>query len=395
MPIEIIMPSLGAVAEESTLVRWLVSVGDTVSKGQPIFEAESDKATVEIEAPETGIVHQLMAAEGDVILAGTVVGLLLSPGEASAEQPRLAAEPPSPAAPSPPAQAALAAPRGIGGRVIASPLARKIANQRGVDLTVLRGTGPHGRILAADVKDALAAVPAAIRPPATSQPLPLTGVRAATARRMADSARTVAPVTLITEADASALVDLRQTLRVQAGNEGDLISYDLLMAMITAQALRQHPVLNASLAADGMVHHRDIHIGVAVDSEHGLFVPVLRSVPDRRMLDLAHDLNQKIQRVRDGRVRPDDMGGATFTITNLGVFGIDAFTPIINLPECAILGIGRIVEKPVVREGVLVAGRTIMLSLTFDHRVVDGGPAARFLQCVSSHIEKPGLMWLR
>jgi pyruvate dehydrogenase E2 component (dihydrolipoamide acetyltransferase) len=207
---------------------------------------------------------------------------------------------------------------------------------------------------------------------------------------MAQSAHTTAPVTLNVEADASALVSLREALRMQRPDISQEISYDLLMAKIVAQALRNYPQVNASLTQDGIVQHAQINIGVAMDTDRGLLVVVLTNVDQRDVYDLSQDLDDKITRAKMGKITFDELQGGTFTITNLGVYGVDSFTPIINLPECAILGIGRIKACPVVSMGVVVPGQTISLSLTFDHRVIDGGPAARFLQEVVRIVENPG-----
>jgi pyruvate dehydrogenase E2 component (dihydrolipoamide acetyltransferase) len=396
MPIDVIMPSLGAVEEESTLVAWLVEEGDTVEKGQPIFEAESDKAVVEIEAPESGIVGRLLAAPGDVVRAGTVIALLLVPGEELPDEEAFTAagealpEEPGRTVP-PPAARSVVAPRA--GRIIASPVARRLARERGVDLGTIAGTGPGGRIVKADVEETLVPLAASVAAPVPATPL--AGVRGVVARRMAESASTTAAVTLTTEVDAAPLVGLRRDLREAAGERGDAISYDLLMGIVAARALLDHPALNASLAEGGVVRHSHVNVGVAVDTAQGLVVPVLADVPNRGLLDLAADLEAKVARARGGRAAPGDLDGGTFTVTNLGLYGVDAFTPIINLPECAILGIGRIRAVPVARQGEIVPGQTMALSLTFDHRLVDGAPAARFLQQVASLVERPVLLLLR
>jgi pyruvate dehydrogenase E2 component (dihydrolipoamide acetyltransferase) len=402
MPTEVIMPSLGAASDELKLVRWLVKKGDTVEKGQPIFEAESDKSVVEVEAPDSGTLGKFLASPEDIVLAGEVVAILLAPGEKLPAE----TETPSPTTNSIPATSFLSMPElplsssktvQPSDRIIASPLARKMARKEGIDLNTIKGTGPGGRIIKADIEDALerlATAPTLIQPSGPIASLPLTGTRGVIARHMSESVHTTAPVTLTTEADAGSLVRLRQMLKTEAGKRGDVISYDLLMAMITAQALQRHPNLNASLTPAGIVQHEQINIGVAVDTERGLLVPVLKAVPTRSMLDLATDLQAKVAKAQAGKAAPEDLSGGTFTITNLGLFGIDAFTPIINLPECAILGIGCIREKPVARQGQLVLGQMMALSLTFDHRIVDGAPAARFLQEVTRLVEKPELILL-
>lgn len=394
MPIDVIMPHLGAVAEESTLLKWLVQEGDQVKKGQPIFEAESDKATVEVEAPESGRIAKLIAAPGEVVQAGGIVAILLIPED---KDEVLDTEP---KAVSINDKTLLISTQEIemrdkvdSDRLIASPLARKFARLNGIDLSSIKGTGRDGRIIKADVEDALVEQvpnPDHLTPPSFDGVLPLSAIRTTIAHRMTQSAHTTAPVTLNTDADAGAFVSLREALRMQHPDISQEISYDLLMAKIVAQSLRKHPQVNASLTENGIVQHTQINIGVAVDTERGLLVPVLVDVDLRDVYDLSQDLEDKIACAKTGKITADELRGGTFTITNLGGYGIDSFTPIINLPECAILGIGRIKASPVVRVGVVVPGQTISLSLTFDHRVIDGSPAARFLQEVVRIIENPG-----
>lgn len=289
-----------------------------------------------------------------------------------------------------------------------SPIARRVAEELNVDLDTLAASLPGKRIERADVERAAAAaqpaptpVPAA--PPVTSpmQPgdtrTPISQVRRVTASRMSASAQTTAPVTLTTEVDATELVSLRKQLKQNATASGQLTpSYNDLLARLCAEALLEHPAVNSRFDGDDIVQSASVHIGVAVDTPRGLLVPVIRDVQSKSLRQIARDSAALIERARGGSLSGADMSGGTFTITNLGMFEIDAFTPIINLPECAILGVGRIVPKPVVidAEAETVAVRHMMfLSLTFDHRLVDGGPAARFLQSVKQAIEHPYL-WL-
>jgi pyruvate dehydrogenase E2 component (dihydrolipoamide acetyltransferase) len=221
-------------------------------------------------------------------------------------------------------------------------------------------------------------------------------VRRVVAERMAASARAVVPVTLTTEADATALVRLRQELAAEADAGGPVPTYTDLAVKLVAVALGEHPALNASLDGDRIVRHEAVHVGVAVDTDRGLLVPVLRDVPGTSLRALAARSAALLAAAREGRLPPDALRGATFSVTNLGMYEVDAFTPIVNLPECAILGLGRLVARPVVTDeatGRIEARRMLALSLTFDHRVVDGAPAARFLQTVKRFVERPGL-WL-
>ncbi|NIM92398.1 MAG: hypothetical protein GTO18_01610 [Anaerolineales bacterium] len=363
MPIDVIMPNLGAVAEESTLLKWLIHEGDQVEKGQPIFEAESDKATVEVEAPETGRMAKLIAQPGEVIQAGGIVAILLKPEEKDEVlvlEPEVAEEMEETQVVS--SQEVETREKVTSDRPIASPVARKLAHSKSIDLRSVKGTGPDGRITKADVEDALSERTPAIDQP-TSPPhdvaLPLSAIRTTIAHRMAESAHTTAPVTLNVDAEASALIRMNEALRMQHPDLSQGISYDLLMAKIVAQGLRKHPQVNASLTENGIVQHKQINIGIAVDTERGLMVPVLTDVDRRDVFDLSRDLEDKIARAKGGKITADELQGGTFTVTNLGVYGVDTFTPLINLPECAILGVGRIKASPIVRDGVVVPGQMI------------------------------------
>ncbi len=295
-----------------------------------------------------------------------------------------------------------------------SPLARRLAAETGVDVDALAARLPGKRIERADVAAATAAAEAAkttpaqqpLQPPAPAtvpvrEIVPITTVRRTIADRMAASAHTVAPVTLTTEADATELVRLRKQLKEDAeggaaGAPALVPSYNDLLARLVSQALMEHPMVNARFDGESIVQSATANIGIAVDTGRGLLVPVLRDVQAKSLRQIAGESAELIEKARTGRISPDDLQGGTFTITNLGMYEIDAFTPIINLPECAILGAGRIVPKQVVVD--VEAERTgirhmMFLSLTFDHRLVDGAPAARFLQRVKQYVEKPYL-WL-
>jgi pyruvate dehydrogenase E2 component (dihydrolipoamide acetyltransferase) len=286
-------------------------------------------------------------------------------------------------------------------QVRATPLARRMAEDLGVDLGQLAASQPGRRIERSAVEQAdrthpPAAVPAApLAEPAHAQPLG--GIRRIIATRMAESAHTAAPVTLTTEADATELVRLRGNIVADlAGTDLLAPSYTDLLVRLVALALLENPALNASLADDRIVEHAAVHIGIAVDTERGLLVPVVCDAHTKSVQQIASASAQLIAHARAGKSAPDDLGGGTFTISNLGMYEIDAFTPIINLPECAILGVGRIIARPVVidEEAEIVAVRKIMaLSLTFDHRVVDGAPAARFLKHIKHFVEHP-YAWL-
>ncbi|MDE0311867.1 MAG: 2-oxo acid dehydrogenase subunit E2 [Caldilineaceae bacterium] len=276
-----------------------------------------------------------------------------------------------------------------------SPVARRMAEEAGLTLEELAAIRPGGRIQREDVESAIASrrrqVPAEV---AEAQLVPHSRIRHITALRMAESAHTTAPVTLTTEADASELVALREQLKSSYARRGLAVpSYNDIYIKLTAAALQEHPTLNSSWGEEGLILHGAIHIGFAVETERGLLAPVLRDVPAKSLRAIAGETASLIDGAQQERLSHEAMQGGTFTITNLGMYGIDAFTPIINLPQSAILGIGRIVCKPAVHEGEVVPSQMVALSLTFDHRVVDGAPAARFLNTVREYVAEP-ILWL-
>ncbi len=456
MPAEVAMPRLGWTMEEGLLVSWVKQDGETVQPGEVLFTVEGDKALVEVEAFDGGVLYIPPDSPpiGSKVLVGTRLAYILAPGEArpAAEAALPEAEGASsavlplasaPAMPAPPANGqrraaisprarriaaelgvdwqalkgsgrtgriverdirAAAAARAVAPDVRISPVARKRAEELGVDLERLAAERPGKRLTREDVEQAAAAsvLPAAPRtlpksPAVAERREPLGPVRRIIAERMLASARTTAPVTLTTEVDATELVRLRQQLKDDAGVSGQPApTYNDLLARLTAQALVEHPALNARLEGDTLVYSAAVHIGLAVDTERGLLVPVLRDVQAKSLRRVAHEAAALIARARAGRLGPDDGQGSTFSLSNLGMYDIDAFTPIINLPECAVLGVGRIVAKQVVADAAaerVAIRQMLFLSLTFDHRLVDGAPAARFLQRLKRFVEAPYL-WL-
>lgn len=381
---DIVMPNLGAVSDEATLVQWFVKEGDAVSVGQPIFELETDKSTVVVEATEPGVISRLLANEGETMVIGTPVAVLEVPRQEPAET--RAGE----AAPDATPDVASVPSVRRDGRVDISPRARALAQELGVDLTNVAATGSGGRVVEADVRAAAKQLPVPVPAAGTADPLAaMKGHRGIVARRMTESAHSAAAVTLTTEVDAQPLVDFLGALRAANPDVADCTSLDLLLAALAGRALREHPALNATLGSEGIVVHPDAHVGIAIDGARGLVVPVLRDPGGRSLVDLASEWRSLRARALAGTATPADLSGGTFSVTNLGHLGVDAFTPIINLGEAAILGVGRIAERPVVRNGRVRPARTVVLSLTFDHRIVDGAPAARFLREVGTLVEQP------
>lgn len=370
MAIPITIPRLGWNMEEGVFVGWLKADGDLVRAGEALFGLESEKATEDIECLDEGILRIAPAGpqKGDVIPVGAVIGYLAKAGETVSFEIRAARPVQATLKKDPPVAAVVQNRRD---EPAISPRAQRVARELGIDWTKLQGTGRTGRIRERDVR---AAGETRHSPP----------IRKTIADRMLASHRSTAPVTLTTTADATNLVNRRAQLK--AAN-GIVPSYTDFLVRLSAIALQQHPHLNARWADDRIVLCPGIHIGIAVDTDAGLFVPVVRDVPSLRLQELAERSRDLVERARQRKLTADEVQGGTFTVTNLGAFGIDAFTPIINFPECAILGMGRIERRPVVRGEQIAIRAQITLSLTFDHRIVDGAPAARFLQTLVGLIE--------
>ncbi len=411
------MPLLGMTMEEGIISKWLVSDGDTVTKGQVIVEFETDKINAEIEAPADGVIGGITAKAGESVKVQGVVAYILEEGEdppaAGAEPVQIAETPAAVAAPAPAITAASAAPpvpavvqtipavaqiaQPADGRLKASPLAKRLAGELGVDLAIVRGSGPGGRIVADDVRakadgatiDVVA--PAAVAAAATT--VPIAGMRKTIGDRMMQSLSTMAQLTLVTEVDATRFVELRTNLASQHAAAVDFkISFNDLLARIVTRALVEQPNMNATLNGDVIVQNRQVNIGLAVEVPSGLVVPNVKNAQNMQLVELASALHGMTADIGAGNLNLDDLTGGTFTITNLGALGVDAFTPVINPPECAILGVGRIVPKPAVVDGEIAVRQMMTLSITFDHRLNDGAPAARFLQRISQLIEQPYLL---
>jgi pyruvate dehydrogenase E2 component (dihydrolipoamide acetyltransferase) len=403
---EIVMPNVGAAADEATLVEWLVTEGDEIAVGQPLFEVESDKVTLVIEASEPGRVARLLVNAGATVPVGSAIALLDLAAESAVEA-RPDSEAESALARTPLADqlypevvVGSATAAASSARVDVSPRARALATELGVDLAMVVGTGPNGRIVEADIR--ATHVTGGMASPPISGPSSMSasgqadatlsglrGHRAVVARRMTKSARTTAAVTLTREVAADAIVAARERLRAQHSSVADALSFDLVLAVLVARALGEHPALNTSLGSDGIVTHEQANIGIAIDGESGLVVPVVRNAGARPIEEIAKEWRGLRERARTGAATPTDLSGGTFTITNLGHLGVDAFTPIINLGECAVLGVGRMVERPIAHNGELGIGQVSILSLTFDHRLVDGASAAKFLAKLTELIEHP------
>jgi pyruvate dehydrogenase E2 component (dihydrolipoamide acetyltransferase) len=384
MAVEITVPRLGWSMEEGVFLGWLKKDGDAVKAGEPLFTLEGDKAVQEIESTGSGVLRIAPDGpqKGDTVAVGTVLGYLAEAGESVAvERPPAVVTQVVAAAPG---RKAVTAGRARTGPAI-SPRAWRVAKELGIDWHGLRGSGRSGRIRERDVRAAAQAKPAAGRS------VPVTPARRVIAERMLASLQATAPVTLTTTADAGNLVNLRQQFKATGAEI--IPSYTDFLVKLTANALRAHPLLNARWEGDHIALSEGVHIGIAVDTDAGLLVPVVRGVPGLSLRQLAARSRELVERARNRKLTADELQGGTFTVSNLGPFGIDAFTPIINHPECAILGVGRIRRVAAVDGDRIVPRDELTLSLTFDHRVVDGAPAARFLDAVRKCVENPG-PWL-
>ena len=423
MAFEFKLPDVGEGLTEGELLAWLVKEGDLVKEGQPLARVETDKAVVEIPAPRDGIILQLKFSEGAVIQVGEVFVVLGEPEEKAAEVSRetpatapqvgvgvvgvLEEAPPEPA-PEP------------GRAALATPVVRKLAKDLGVDLNKIVGSGPEGRILEDDVQQAASAArpaaiaeppqepekPTAAEPAATARKIkkydfygyiehvPFKGIRKTAARNVSRSQRTAVTVTATDEADITELQGLKA--RTQTRAQSHNVHLTLLPFVIRAvvAALKDHPYLNATLdeEAEDIILKKYYNIGVATDTPEGLLVPVIKNAGDKSIFELAQEIQKLAAKARDRSIDLADMQGGTFTITNYGAIRGIFGTPIINYPEVAILGIGRLQELPRVRSGNIEIRQILPISLSFDHRVVDGGQAARFLQQFIAYVEDPALI---
>jgi len=403
MAAEVKLPRLGQGMESGTIVKWLKAEGDAVTKGEPLYELDTDKVTQEVEAEAAGVLLKIAVAEGEVPV-GTTIAFIGEKGEtvpevsgngkveATAEAPKqeakLAPEAPAPAA----APEAAPAPHKEGERIKASPLARRIARERGIDLGSIRGTGPEGRIIAEDIDRAAAAparpaVPAAL-PAGEVESVPLTSIRRTIARRLTE-AWTVPVFQLQISADmerANAVVAAARELHPEVK-----VSVTDLLTKVCASALARHPEVNVSFTGEALLRHPNANVGIAVAAPQGLVVPVIEGAERLSLAEIAAIRADLVDRSRNQKLTAHDMEGGTFTISNLGMFGVESFIAVLNPPQAAILAVGATEDRPVARDGGVVVRPTMTMTLTVDHRAVDGAPAADFLRTVKAMLELPGL----
>jgi len=390
------MPKFGLTMHEGTVQRFFKNVGDVVAAGEPLYEVETEKVLYEVEAPVSGTLAAMLCADGDTVECGITVAVIAEDGETPTEVASRYAKDGAPlraaaatASNGPSASAPAASAGGTSSsdaRRAVSPVARRLAAEFGVDLASVVGSGPGGRITREDVEraarepqrvSAAARSPAGAAAPFPSQPVPFRGIRKTIAERMHQSLRDTAQLTITTEADVTPATELRTRIT----REFECSVTDLIIHAV-ARALVKHPRLNSRLDGNQIVVPTAVNVGLAVSLEDGLIVPVIHDAAQKTLREIAAESKSLAERARMGRLKLEDVTGGTFTITNLGPWGVDAFTPILNPGETAILGVGRIVEKPAIYRGEIARRAMMTLSLTFDHRVVDGAPAAEFLQSV-------------
>jgi pyruvate dehydrogenase E2 component (dihydrolipoamide acetyltransferase) len=413
MSSQVTLPRLGQGMESGTIVRWLKSEGDKVEKGEPLYELDTEKVTQEVEADSSGVLLKILAQEGAEIEVGKAIAVIgeegeeVSEPEAEAEEPTEVTEEeeqeegePAPAREEERERGREARPEGPaepeqrvdGGRLKASPLARRIARERGIDLARLRGTGPEGRIVAEDVERAEAAPPKAGLPaaPTEVEVVKLNQMRKTIARRMTEAWE--APAFQISmSADMTASIRLRTALLDRVEEGGVRPTYSDILTKVVALALMRHRDMNAHFGGDEVRLFPTANIGIAVAIPHGLVVPVIPSCETRTIAEIAAARADLVERTRSGKLTNEDLMNGTFTISNLGMYGVERFTAVLNPPQAGILAVGAIEERPVVEDGQLVVRPRMDLTLTVDHRSVDGATASEFLRTVKAFLEEPGL----
>lgn len=436
MAVEITMPKWGLTMKRGKITRWLKKEGEPVQKGEDLFEVETEKITNVVESPASGVLFQIVVPEGKVVPTGTLVGIIASPGEVheriAGQQP---GEQPVPGAVSDSGAGSSDRP-GDQEFVRATPAARRLAKELGVDLRMLAGSGPGGRIHEADVRKGREQGPPSTRVTPLAEEIarqwnvdlstikgtgeggkitkedveqsikvreretemahvrtiPLRGMRRSIAEAMHASLQGTAQLTVFSEVDATEMVQFRDLAQSELEHESEArISYNDIIILVTSRVLKRFPIMNSTLVEDEIHLHDSVNIGIAVALADGLIVPVLRDADKKGLLQIAREARELSRKAREGNLSVDDVTGGTFTITNVGMFDVDAFTPILKPPETGILGVGRVKQKPVVHDGQIVIRSMMFLSLTFDHQVVDGAPANEFLGAVARHIQHPNL----
>jgi pyruvate dehydrogenase E2 component (dihydrolipoamide acetyltransferase) len=397
MATRILLPKQGLQMAEGTIVAWLKRLGEKVSRGEPVVEIETDKTTMQIEAPLDGVLLAILCHEGDTVPVATTIAIVGEPGEdiSALREERASEAAPAVVAASMAAPAAdsIMTPPSAPARLYVTPRAKATASVRHVDLRDIRGTGPEGLIIERDVIQAassstMAKQPSREIPKASGVLVPLSSMRRTIARRMKESLAASAQASHQMDIDCTAMVRLRTDLK-QAGIE---ISYTDIIVKAVGMALRCHPIMNSTWTDEGIFMRSEVNVGVAVALEEGLIVPVVRGADTSSLSTIHARTTDGIARAKEGALRAEDLEGAGFTVTNLGMYEVDRFIAIIDPPQTGILSVGRIAQKPVAVGGTVEIKPQMTITLSYDHRVIDGAPAARFLQTVRQLLESPCLM---
>jgi len=406
------MPKVGDAMTEGKVVRWYKQAGDKVAKGEPVLEIETDKVNLDLEAEADGTLGDVRAKEGQMVPVGETLAQILAPGEKASEKPaesRRATDkkdsikhttgeyqeaieqkgPRRDKSQAVPAQNVIAIPVSGGQRRRSSPLARRMARDLGVPLESLQGSGPQGRIIAKDVENAKGVAPAnlpASRSKLESKSIPLSAMRRTIAKRLAESTGPIPHFYLTVDYDVTQLVSMRQQL---ADIEASKVSLNDFIIRAVALALRHHPNVNASWGEDAIEQHGEVHVGVAVATPEGLITPVIRNADEKSVSDIAKEVRVLADKAKNRKLLPAEYQGSTFTISNLGAWGIEEFTAIINPPNSAIVAIGAAESRPVVVNGQIVVRDRMKVTMSCDHRVIDGALGADFLKTLRQYIEQP------
>lgn len=418
MAFEFKLPDVGEGIHEGEIVKFYVKEGDSINEDDVLAEVQTDKAVVEIPSPVTGTVKKLNAAEGEVVEVGSVLAVFdTGDGDAAEEATAEEEKEEAPATTEAKQEETPAAPAATGKQVLAMPSVRKKARELGIDITQVAGSGSRGRITledlnnfqaggtkeeaqaeapAAEREEAAAPAPAAPAPQGDEERIPLRGMRRTIAKRMAQSVYTAPHVTIMDEVDATELIEMRKWAKPMAEQRGIKLTYMPFVIKALVAALREFPTLNASIddEKEEIVIKKYYHMGIAAATEDGLLVPVLKDVDRKSIFQLADEMKDLITRTRERKAGVEDLKGSTFTITNIGSFGGQFFTPIINYPEVAIFGMGKMADRPMAVDGEVVIKPIMNVSLSIDHRLIDGDVAARFLNRVKELLENPKLLMM-
>jgi pyruvate dehydrogenase E2 component (dihydrolipoamide acetyltransferase) len=385
MVTEVIMPKMGQTMEKGKIVKWLKKEGETVRRGEPILEIETDKTTVEVEARGSGILKKILAQEGDEAPIAKVIGYI---GKEDESLPKAAPDKPEETATRSKPKTAKKPQQARQKRIKASPLAKRLAEEKGVDLALVKGTGPAGRITKEDVLGFLAGKPAA-----EFEVVPMNSMRRAIAAKMTESKTRVPHFYVSAEVDMTEAVKMREELLPKfEADAGVRLSYTHLLVKAVALGLKEHPKLNSTLDGDNIKLWKNVNVGIAVGLDDGLIVPVLRNAGQLSLREIAVKATALVAKARAKKLREDEFTGGTFTVSNMGALNVDSFTAIINIPETAILATGRINSKAVVINGDVVVRKMMTATLSADHRVVDGVYAAKFLSRVKSLLDSPRVL---